>query len=127
MRHINVSGATNDAILAAIGEAYKAHVLKQYKSITAFSKKTGLSRNTLNKFFQGDVAQTDTLLRILRALGHIQILEVLTQGPEDSPMEKLLRDKPNKASKNKSRAHAGPDLSLLKTSTRLGTRGGSHE
>ena len=115
MQQINVKGATNEVLLESIGAALRARVLKQFKTVSAFSEKTRLSRNTLHKLFRGDVAKTDTLVRVLRALGDVRILESLIEGPVDSPMEKLAQQNAEKGTRKGKKQNIGPDLDKLKT------------
>ena len=116
MQHLDVKSSTIESIQKAMGEAL-AGFISQHSDKSAFAKETGINRVTLYRLLNGENVGTDTLLRVLRALGRYDILDLLATPPEKTPIEKLEKNRKNTPIP-KSKNSAAPIFSPLKLSVK---------
>ena len=73
---------SDEQILKQIGEFVKHHRLEQNKTQTIFAKEAGVSRSTLSLLERGETVTVATLIRVLRILEKLHIInhfQILTQ------------------------------------------------
>lgn len=99
MSKIDVREAALDTISSKIGEELRAYA-KKHGGINALVESSGVSRSTLNRLFNGNSVSTEVLFRTLRALERWDILNLLTESPRLTPIERLSQER--KISKKKS-------------------------
>lgn len=78
-----------------MGQALSEAIDRQGGKV-AFSKEAGLSRATLYRLLAGENVSTEVLLRVLRALGRIDLLTELTRPPEPTPLERFAQSRARK-------------------------------
>lgn len=91
-----VKGSSITQLQKLLGDGIRAHILKQ-NDIVSFAAQAGLNRATLYRLLQGKNTNTETLLRVLRALNRYDDIAQLIQEPEETPREKVAKSfKPKK-------------------------------
>ncbi|WP_295389258.1 helix-turn-helix transcriptional regulator [uncultured Thiodictyon sp.] len=81
---------TDDAILRELGARLAATRLAQNLTQAAVAEQAGVSKRTLERLESGEVAtQLSGFLRVCRALGLAERLELLVPAPTPSPMAQL--------------------------------------
>lgn len=79
------------ALLDELGSRLARTRLRQDLGQTELAERAGVSRATVQRLEAGQSTQLTNLVRILRALGLVQNLELLVPSPEVSPLEALDR------------------------------------
>ena len=74
-------------ILAKIGEHLKAIRLKQNITQLALAEEAGVSLSSVKKIEKGEIGSFDSLLRVLRTLGKLDVLLPLVEEEQLSPSE----------------------------------------
>ena len=74
-------------ILTKIGEHLKALRLKQNITQQALAEEAGVSLSSVKKIEQGAIGSFDSLLRVLRTLGKLDVLLPLVEEEQLSPNE----------------------------------------
>ncbi len=74
-------------IFAKIGERLKSSRLKQNITQHSLSEATGVPLATLKRIESGEIGSFDSLVRLLRVLGLLSILQPLVEEPQLSPQE----------------------------------------
>ena len=74
-------------ITQKIGEKLKKTRLKQNITQTNLAEEAGISLSTLKKMENGDISSCDSLLRMLRTLGLLDVLQPLVEEEQLSPNE----------------------------------------
>jgi transcriptional regulator with XRE-family HTH domain len=89
MNHISSTSATDQEVLATLGERLAA--LRTERGLTQIeaAERSGLSRPTLSRAERGENATLHTLVRLLRAYGRLGALEDFLRPAEISPMDRL--------------------------------------
>ncbi|WP_295449350.1 helix-turn-helix domain-containing protein [uncultured Thiodictyon sp.] len=81
---------TDDAILRELGARLTATRLAQNLTQAAVAEQAGVSKRTVERLESGEVAtQLSGFLRVCRALGLAERLELLVPAPTPSPMAQL--------------------------------------
>ena len=75
------------AILARIGENLKSARLKQNITQQSLSEAANVSLSTVKKIEKGEIRSFDSLLRMLRTLGKLDMLQQLVEEEQLSPSE----------------------------------------
>lgn len=70
-----------------IGEKLKALRLKQNITQQALAKESGVSLSSVKKIEKGEIGSFDSLLRVLRTLGKLDVLLPLVEEEQLSPSE----------------------------------------
>ena len=78
---------TDGAILGKIGERLKSVRLKQNITQQSLSEAANVSLSTVKKIEKGEIRSFDSLLRLLRTLGKLDILQPLVEEEQLSPNE----------------------------------------
>ena len=84
---------TDETIIAELGE--KIHQVRLRKNLTQteLAAESGVAKRTIERFEKGASIQLTSLVRILRALGKIDLLIHLIPEQVNSPMAQLLGEK----------------------------------
>ena len=91
----NASGASVDALLRALGQRLKQQkrALKSGRGRTLtdeeLAQRAGVSRSTVVRLWQGEPIGTDNLIRVIRALDCLDLLQALITEPEPTPLQRL--------------------------------------
>lgn len=78
---------TDSMIVQRIGERLKKTRLKQNITQINLAEEAGISLSTLKKMENGEIASFDTLLRMLRTLGLLDVLHPLVEEEQLTPSE----------------------------------------
>lgn len=89
MNHINAIDATDQEILATLGQRLAALRKERGLTQTEAAERSGLSRPTLSRAERGENPTLQTLVRLLRAYGRLGALEAFLEPAEISPMDRL--------------------------------------
>ena len=74
-------------IQSKIGERLKAVRLKQNITQQALAEESGVSLSSVKKIEKGEIGSFDSLLRVLRTLGKLDVLLPLVEEEQLSPSE----------------------------------------
>lgn len=83
----NVYMLADAAILEKIGEKLKSIRLKQNITQQSLSESANVSLSTIKKIEKGEICSFDSLLRLLRTLGKLDVLFPLVEEEQLSPSE----------------------------------------
>ena len=97
----NVYMLTDVAILGKIGEKLKSVRLKQNITQQSLSEAANVSLSTVKKIEKGEIRSFDSLLRLLRTLGKLDILQPLVEEEQLSPNEYFQLVQSSKTNKRK--------------------------
>lgn len=89
MTAINYLTATDQEILAEIGERLRA--LRKARDLTQSEAalQAALARSTISQIEQGENPTLETVIRLLRVYGSLAALDTFIPEPEVSPMARL--------------------------------------
>jgi len=86
------AAATDEALLQALGERLGRLRIERSLTQAALAAKAGVSKRTIERLESGEAAaQLSGFLRVCRALGILDRLELLLPAPTPGPMEQLRR------------------------------------
>lgn len=74
-------------ILTKMGERLKALRLKQNITQQSLAEESGVSMSSVKKIEKGEIRSFDSLLRVLRTLGKLDVLQTLVEEEQLSPSE----------------------------------------
>jgi len=77
---------SDDRILRQIGEFVKHHRMEQNKTQAMLAEDAGISRSTLSLLERGDTVTVATLIRVLRVLDQLHIMDVFVVTRRQSPL-----------------------------------------
>jgi transcriptional regulator with XRE-family HTH domain len=83
----NIYMLTDGAILGKIGEKLKSVRLKQNITQQSLAEVANVSLSTIKKIEKGEIRSFDSLLRLLRTLGKLDVLQPLVEEGQLSPNE----------------------------------------
>lgn len=83
----NVYMLADGAILEKIGERLKSVRLKQNITQQSLAEAANVSLSTVKKIEKGEIRSFDSLLRLLRTLGKLDVLQPLVDEEQLSPNE----------------------------------------
>ena len=83
----NIYILTDVAIFTRIGSRLKAERLKQNITQQSLAEASGISLSSLKKIEKGEIGTFDSLLRVLRTLGKLDVLQPLVDDEQMSPSE----------------------------------------
>ena len=102
---MNFFGDSSDnATLEELGNRIAQYRLNRNQTQDALAKEAGVSKRTLHRIEHGHSTQTSNLIRVLRALGLLENLEVLIPKPAVSPIQQVKMH-----GKTRKRASSKPD------------------
>lgn len=90
-------------ILAELGARIRRYRLQQNVSPQDVADGAGISPRTLRSLEQGQDVQLSTLLRVLRSLGRLDVLDAFLPAVEISPMECLQNRMPERQRASRSK------------------------
>lgn len=111
--YINWIEMSDDSLSETIGRFIKHHRLNQNKSQAEISEMAGISRSTLSLSEKGKKINLNSLIKILRVLDLLYIMDVFKVKTEISPIEyaKIQKNKRHRASsKSKNNNKENADL-----------------
>lgn len=85
--YINLQSMSDSALSELIGKFVKHHRVDQNKTQEDISKSAGISRSTLSLLEKGEPVSLSTLLRVLRVLDLLHILDAFKVEQKISPIE----------------------------------------
>ena len=77
----------DEMILTKIGERLKAVRLKQNITQQRLAEDSGVSLSSVKKIENGEIRSFESLLRVLRTLGKLEVLQPLVEEEQLSPSE----------------------------------------
>ncbi|HSS33951.1 MAG TPA: helix-turn-helix domain-containing protein [Solirubrobacterales bacterium] len=80
---------TDEAVLAELGKRIARTRLERNLSQASLAAEAGVSKTTLERLERGGGIQLESFIRILRALGQLDRLDVVVSEPLPSPIERL--------------------------------------
>lgn len=103
LSYINWHSMSDKALVEIIGEFVKHHRLNQNKSQGDVATAAGISRSTLSLLERGEKISLGSLIKVLRILDLLHIMDVFKVNNEVSPVEyaKLQKNKRQRARKKK--------------------------
>ncbi len=96
MNHIsdkNWYAMSDDRILKQIGTFVKYYRMEQNKTQAMLAKDAGISRSTLSLLERGETVTVATLIRVLRVLGQLQIIDGFIISSQRSPLQLVKEEK----------------------------------
>lgn len=84
---------SDDAVLAELGQRLSRYRIDAGLTQQALSEKAGISKSTLERMEAGGASQLPNLIRVLRALDMLSMLDVAIPPPIPRPMELLRRQR----------------------------------
>ncbi len=83
------SSHADHALLATLGERLLRRRLERNRTQAQLAHDAGVSKRTIERIERGESTQTSNLMRVLRALGLLDRLDLLVPPPIPSPMQQL--------------------------------------
>jgi transcriptional regulator with XRE-family HTH domain len=83
---------SDDAVLAELGARLRRQRLELNRTQAALAHEAGVSKSTVERLEAGESVQLSSLVRVLRALGLSERLELAVPAPLPSPITLLERD-----------------------------------
>lgn len=80
---------SDSAVLQLLGERISTHRLNKNLTQAQLAKEAGVSHSTLTRMEAGDASNTTNLIRVLRALGILENLDLVVPEPAVSPIQQL--------------------------------------
>jgi len=80
---------TDEALLAELGERFTRTRLDRNITQAELAEEAGVSKRTVERIEAGASTQLSNLVRVIRALGLIENLELLVPETRPSPLEQL--------------------------------------
>ena len=77
---------SDEALAARIGGFVRHHRLEQNRTQEALALAAGISRSTLSLLERGETVTVSTLIRVLRVLDQLQVMEAFAVQPRVSPL-----------------------------------------
>jgi transcriptional regulator with XRE-family HTH domain len=110
--YINIIKLPDTTFLSRIGNFIQTHRVRQNKSQDTVAKEAAISRSTLSLLERGKKTNIDTLIRVLRVLELLYVLDIFNVSEEISPIaySKLKVKKRKKAYNSKSLLSQNEDL-----------------
>lgn len=92
----------DEMILSKIGQRLKALRLKQNITQQRLAEESGVSLSTVKKIENGEIRSFDSLIRVLRTLGKLDVFQPLVEEEQLSPSEYFeMVNKANKAQRKR--------------------------
>ena len=95
---------SDNRILQQIGEFVRHHRILQNRTQVVFAKEAGMSRSTLSLLERGETVTVATLIRVLRVLGQLQIIDefmIIHQQPSPLLLAQAEKKKRQRATASK--------------------------
>jgi transcriptional regulator with XRE-family HTH domain len=110
--YIDITKLPDSTFLSRIGNFIQTHRVRQNKSQDLVAKEAAISRSTLSLLERGKKTNLDTLIRVLRVLELLYVLDIFNVSEEISPIaySKLKVKKRKKAYNSKPLYSQNEDL-----------------
>jgi transcriptional regulator with XRE-family HTH domain len=82
---------TDDAVLAELGRRLERHRLGRNRTQAQMAQDAGIGRATLQRMERGESVRSDSLIKLLRALGLLAALDVALPESVELPIAELER------------------------------------
>ena len=82
---------TDDAVLAELGRRLERHRLGRNRTQAQMAQDAGIGRATLQRMERGEAVRSDSLIKLLRALGLLAALDVALPESVELPIAELER------------------------------------
>lgn len=79
----------DDLVLRELGERLARTRLERNMSQASLAKEAGVSKRTIERVEAGEAVKSNSLIRVLRGLGQLEVLDRLVPEPLPSPVERL--------------------------------------
>jgi len=79
----------DDLVLRELGERLARTRLEKNLSQAGLAKEAGVSKRTVERVEAGEAVKSNSLIRVLRGLGQLEVLDRLVPEPLPSPVERL--------------------------------------
>jgi transcriptional regulator with XRE-family HTH domain len=79
----------DDLVLSELGERLARTRLERNLSQAGLAKEAGVSKRTIERVEAGEAVKSNSLIRVLRGLGQLEVLDRLIPEPLPSPVERL--------------------------------------
>lgn len=79
----------DDLVLRELGERLARTRLEKNLSQAGLAKEAGVSKRTVERVEAGEAVKSNSLIRVLRGLGRLEVLDRLVPEPLPSPVERL--------------------------------------
>ena len=79
----------DDLVLRELGERLARTRLERNLSQAGLAKEAGVSKRTVERIEAGEAVKSNSLIRVLRGLGQLGVLDRLVPEPLPSPVERL--------------------------------------
>src|SRR3954452_13481129 len=79
----------DDLVLRELGERLARTRLERNLSQAGLAKEAGVSKRTVERVEAGEAVKSNNLIRVLRGLGQLEVLDRLVPEPLPSPVERL--------------------------------------
>lgn len=83
------SHLTDDAVLAELGQRLARTRLERNRTQAELGDEAGVGLATVQRLESGRPVNVTSLIRVLRSLGLLDVLELLVPEPAPSPLERL--------------------------------------
>lgn len=83
------ANSTDEAVLAELGQRLARTRLERNLSQELLAAEAGISKRTVERLEAGEPVKSNSLIRVLRALGQLDSLDRLVPEPLPSPVERL--------------------------------------
>jgi len=114
---------TNDAVLVELGRRLERHRLESNRTQAEMAEEAGIGRATLQRLERGQSVQSVSLVKVLRALGLLQALDVALPETLELPIAELEREQ--RRGRQRARARrGGPAAKLAEQAWRWGEEPG---
>ncbi len=102
---------SDNALIKAIGGFIQHHRLNQNRSQSDIAKAANISRSTLSLLERGEKVTLNSLMRILRVLDLLHVMDVFKVNTQISPIEyaKLQKNKRSRARSNSGNVNEEPE------------------
>jgi len=106
LTNISWESLSDKAIAEVLGEFVKHHRLEQNMSQSKLAQEAGINRSTLVELEKGNPSNTMTLIRLLRVLNQLHMLQAFKVTQQISPilLAELEQSKRKRASKTKKKS-----------------------
>ena len=84
--YTNWLAMSDDAITIHMGRFIKHHRIKQNRTQNILAKEAGISRSTLSLLERGETVTLPTLIRVLRVLDQLHVMEAFNVQSRISPL-----------------------------------------
>lgn len=98
----------DDLVLRELGERLARTRLERNLSQADLAKEAGVSKRTVERVEAGEAVKSNSLIRVLRGLGRLEVLDRLVPEPLPSPVERLRLQGRRRQRAGSSRAARGP-------------------